>query len=93
MYQMTRRSRAQASLTSAATPEVRAIRSKLLAEAERKRQFEVAEDEVKRAQIALDRASNLSAETAALQAATARLEVLRSENTTGFNEAASKRRG
>lgn len=76
-WQPARRSRAQTAF--AANPvsqEVRDIRSKMLAEADKKRQLVDAEQQVHLAQAALDRASTLSAEKAALDAALRKLTEL-----------------
>lgn len=75
----TRRSRGHAAIATAATPEVRANRAAMLAERDRLMQIAAAESEVKRATEAFETAKSLSAERAALDAATARLAELKGE--------------
>jgi hypothetical protein len=77
----TRRTRGHASIATAATPEVRAVRAAQLAERDRMMQIAAAEDEVKRATEAFEKAKSLSAERAALDAAMARLAELKGETT------------
>lgn len=80
MYKITptRRTRGHAAITNV-SPEARAIRAAGLAERERLMQLAVAEDDVKRAQQALESAQTLSEEQAALDKAMARLSCLRGE--------------
>lgn len=89
-WQPARRSRAQnAFAANPVSQDVRAIRSKMLAEADQKRELAAAEERVHLAQAALDRASTLSAEKAALDAAMMHLEGLRGESFTGTGKAAA----
>lgn len=77
----TRRSRGHAAIATAATPEVRANRAAMLAERDRLMKISAAESEVQRATEALEKAKSLSAERAALDAATARLAELKGQTT------------
>lgn len=83
---MTNRSRAHASIATAATPEVRANRAAILAEKERLLQIAAAEDELQRAQEALEKATKLSVEHAAVNAAVAKLAELNGETVDGLRK-------
>lgn len=73
-----RRTRAHAAIANAATPEVRARRAALLSEKDRANQIRVAEEQVARAQEALEFAQTLTREKGALKSAEARLAELKS---------------
>lgn len=75
----TRRTRGHAAIANAVSPEVRADRAATLNERDRLTQIARAEDEVKRAKEALEKAKSLAVERAALDAATARLAELNGE--------------
>jgi hypothetical protein len=73
----TRRTRAHASIATAASPEVRAQRAATLAEMDYRRQLAAAEAQVAQATEALERAERLSNERSALDTAMARLNQLK----------------